>query len=80
MKTNSSSIVLTLAVARRLLEFDHDGLVSPFSARLFGEREVLGSTRTPRAVEAVRPLFVSDRRLRFHRPGNPALVLEDEER
>jgi hypothetical protein len=40
MKTNSSSIVLTLAVARRLLEFDHECLVSPFSAKLFGEREL----------------------------------------
>jgi hypothetical protein len=40
MKTNSSSIILTLAVTRRLLEFDHDCLVSTFSARLFGEREV----------------------------------------
>jgi hypothetical protein len=40
MKTNSSSIVLTLAVARRLLVFDHDRVVSHFSARLFGEREV----------------------------------------
>jgi hypothetical protein len=40
MTIDSGSIVLPLAASQRLLDVDHEGLVSPFSERLFGEREV----------------------------------------